>query len=541
MAALFAVPAETLYNGITLPAAWPPRDQILTSEPPETPPYLISPPEVVPIDVGRQLFVDYFLIEETTLHRKFHRAQYFPGNPVLRPDRPWEATGPRRRQAMAFSDGVWYDPREHLFKAWYVAGPATLYATSNDGIHWEKPALDVEPGTNIVHKGRRDSSTVWLDLDEKNPQRRYKFVYSNLQGKPVSLCFSADGIHWGREMTHSLPAGDRTTVFWNPFRKMWVVSLRAESDGEKRDSQGYKIPGNWMRMRRYFEAPDLVAAMGWKEGEPVAWAAADRLDASRVDLGAHPELYNLDAVAYESVLLGLFSIWRGQPDREERDKPNEIVVGFSRDGFHWDRPYRQAFIPVSEQADAWNDSNVQSVGGVCLVVGDRLYFYCSGRAGAPYGSGDNTTGLATLRRDGFVSMEAGDAGGSLTTRPVRFSGKYLFVNVNSQDGELRVEALDAKNRVIAPFSRDNCLPIRVNNTLQQVRWKGGHDLSALAGTPVRFRFYLRAGGIYSFWVSPDSSGASYGYVGAGGPGFTGARDTVGSEIYRHCCASRELN
>ena len=34
--------------------------------------------------------------------------------------------------------------------------------------------------------------------------------------------------------------------------------------------------------------------------------------------------------------------------------------------------------------------------------------------------------------------------------------------------------------------------------------------------------------LYSFWVSPDKSGASYGYVGGGGPGFTGAIDTVGN-------------
>jgi hypothetical protein len=442
---------------------------------------------------------------------------------------------------MAFSDGIWYDPREHIFKAWYVSGPATLYATSKDGVHWDKPALDVEPETNIVHKARRDSSTVWLDLEEKDPQRRYKFAYSNLQGKPVSLYFSGDGVHWGGEVTHSLPAGDRTTVFWNPFRRVWVVSLRAESEGEKRNAQGYKVPGNWMRIRKYYEAPDLVAALGWKEGQPVPWVGADRLDASRVDLGAHPELYNLDAVAYESVLLGLFSMWRGQPNREVRDKPNEVVVGFSRDGFHWERPYRQPLIPVSERDEDWNHSNVQSVGGVCLVVGDRLYFYCSGRGGAPYGKGDNTTGLATLRRDGFVSMEAGDAGGSLTTRPVRFRGKYLFVNVNSPDGELRVELLDANSRVIAPFSRENCQPIRVNSTLQQVRWKQRDELSALAGTPVRLRFHLRAGGIYSFWVSPDRSGASYGYVGAGGPGFTGPIDTLGSAIYQHCCATEELN
>ena len=153
--------------------------------------------------------------------RKFHAAQYYRDNPVLKPDKPWEATGARRRQAMAFSDGVWYDPQAHLFKAWYVSGPATLYATSKDGVHWEKPPLDVEPGTNIVHKARRDSSTVWMDLEEKDPRRRYKFVYSNGQGKPVSLYYSADGIHWGSEIARSLPAGDRTTAFW----KAWT-SLR---------------------------------------------------------------------------------------------------------------------------------------------------------------------------------------------------------------------------------------------------------------------------------------------------------------------------
>jgi hypothetical protein len=44
---------------------------------------------------------------------------------------------------------------------------------------------------------------------------------------------------------------------------------------------------------------------------------------------------------------------------------------------------------------------------------------------------------------------------------------------------------------------------------------------------VRFRFHLSNGSLYSFWVSPDDSGASHGYIGAGGPGFTGPTDTAG--------------
>jgi hypothetical protein len=36
-------------------------------------------------------------------------------------------------------------------------------------------------------------------------------------------------------------------------------------------------------------------------------------------------------VAYEGLLPGQFSIWRGQP--KDCPKPNEACAGFSRDGF----------------------------------------------------------------------------------------------------------------------------------------------------------------------------------------------------------------
>src|SRR5438128_7053269 len=108
----------TLYNGIRLPSPWPPRAKALSLEPMKLP-YLQSPPGVIPIDVGRQLFVDDFLIENTTLRRTFHTAEYHSANPILRPDRPWEQSG-RDSSAMVFSDGVWYDPRDKLFKIWYM-------------------------------------------------------------------------------------------------------------------------------------------------------------------------------------------------------------------------------------------------------------------------------------------------------------------------------------------------------------------------------------------------------------------------------------
>jgi hypothetical protein len=516
-----------LYNGIRLPAAWPPRTVRPSNDPAPTPPYLLQPPAVIPIDVGRQLFVDDFLVETTDLRRAFHRAEYYPANPVLKPDKPWEFSD-GVGHAMVFSDGVFYDPADKLFKIWYVGVGATLFATSPDGVRWTKPALDVKPGTNIVHIGRRDSSTVWLDLDEKDPARRFKFLYSSGHGHPLVLHYSADGIHWGVPAARSIDWSDRTTMFFNPFRKVWVLSLR-DHDWTPENSPRPEFSG---RLRRYWEAADLETAVKFKEGEPPWWTMADRLDARRVDLNVQPQLYNLDAAAYESLFVGLFSIWRGQPTDSE--KPNEVTVGFSRDGFHWDRTNREAFIPVSGRFGDWNYANVQSAGGVCLVVGDRLYFYVSGRAGARgiRTSGETATGLATLRRDGFVSM---DGSGELLTRPVRFHGRRLFVNVDSRAGELRAEMADESGRAIPPFTLANCLPVRADNTLAEVRWRGVGDLAALAGRAVRVRFRQRHSQLYAFWVSPDSSGASYGYAAAGGPGITASRDTVGDAAYRLCC------
>jgi hypothetical protein len=91
--------------------------------------------------------------------------------------------------------------------------------------------------------------------------------------------------------------------------------------------------------------------------------------------------------------------------------------------------------------------------------------------------------------------------------------------------------LDRDGKPILPFARDNCEPVETDGTLVAVRWKGADDLSSVSGQPVRFRFHLRNGAIYAFWVSGDSSGASRGYVAAGGPGFTGPTDTLGRASY----------
>ncbi len=533
-------PAETLSNGIEMPRVWPPQLSVLPDALP-TPPYLVSPPAVIPIDVGRQLFIDDFLIQETTLARRFHRPVYHPANPVLAPDRAWEQ-GDGAPMAMPYSGGVWFDPADRKFKAWYMAGYTRhlCYAESRDGVVWDKPALDVVKGTNIVlPNGATESNTLWPDPLEKDPKRRYKF-FNQRGGAIGNLVYRAspDGIHgWTGELWQSGRCGDRTTVFYNPFRARWVINVR----------ESYP-PGQRGRARRYWEVDDIndPAAVAWPAQNKVPlWVTADRgLDAPNTEVGFAPQLYHLDCIAYESVMLGLFTILRGyfHADGSEgrlvypgRPKHNDVCVGFSRDGFHWQRPDHRPFLPLSNHKGDWNWGNIQSVGGGVHVVGDYLYIYCSGRAGEAHGKGnklrfdaDGSMGLAVLRRDGFASMEAGAAEGRLTTRSLRFGGKHLFVNADASAGELRVEVVDAAGRVVAPFTKENCIPLRSNATLQRVAWKGAADLAKIAGTEVRFRFWLTKGSLFAFWVSPEASGASHGHVGAGGPGFTSLRDTVGA-------------
>ena len=524
---------HVLYNGITLSAEWPPRYTVsLETESEVMPvPYLVNPPEIIPIDVGRQLFVDDFLIENTTLQRTYHLAEYYAGNPVVEPDRPWEVDtsygGYPAPTAMVFSDGVWWDPRDGLFKMWYMGGyqRSTCYAVSQDGIHWDKPELDVVTGTNIVHldPGQgRGSTTIWLDSAERDPARRYVMFkqHGEDDGEAfrMNVYFSPEGIHWGLPVSSPPYSGDRSTAFYNPFREVWVFSIKQNLFG---------------RRRKYAEASSLQhIASAWKHGDELkVWVGADHLDVPHPEMPDKKtrELYNLDANAYESLILGLFVVYPGKPSH--RPKLNQVYLGFSRDGFHWHRPDRRPFLPVSDRQGDWNYGNVQSAGGACLVVGDQLYFYCSGRAGHPGSnvSGSSSTGLAFLRRDGFASMDAGASEGSLTTRPVRFSGNHLFVNVAAAGGELRAEILDADGRTLEPYTKDNCVPVQTDTTRTEVRWKQVDHLAALNGRPIRFRFHLRDAQLYAFWVSPDPSGASQGYVAAGGPGIPGPRDTVGCE------------
>ena len=518
---------EKLYNGIELPDVWPPRFRDPASDEPMPVPYLSKPPKVLPIDVGRQLFVDDFLIESTDLKRVFHQAEKYEGNPVFKPETETEKK--LNKVVYLGQGGVFYDPAESLFKMFYTAGwrgPLAM-ATSPDLKTWTRPELGLH-GENVLlpegaawgdgaGKTAGTDNALWYDIHATDPKERIKYLTcwshvpkdQQVPGLTHSLQVS-DGITWSKPVPCSTPAADYGSIFYNPFRGKWVQSIKQDSP------RG--------RSRSYVESDRFLDGADWSKA--VCWTNADRLDLPEPEETypgppAAPQLYSLAAVAYESLMIGMHQIHRG-PDNRICDeggfsKLTDLELGFSRDGFHWDRPDRRGFIRGERKEGAWDRAYLHTTTGVFVVLDDRLVFpYCaySGDAGGGKGDiyGGASIGLASLRRDGFASMEGT---GKLTTRPVRFSGRHLFVNAVSR---LRVEVLDEAGKVLATSET-----MAVDSTKQKIELP---DLAGLAGKPVRFRFHLEEGSLYAFWVSQDPGGASGGYLGAGGPGYVGLKDTV---------------
>lgn len=524
----------SLGNGITLPAQWPPRYAIPTS-PEEMPvPYLVKKPKVIPVNIGRQLFVDSFLIAETNLKQVYHTPRFYENNPVLEPDKEWEKTVQGALYAAPFSDGIWYDDAEKKYKMWYLAGAGmmhkednqtfyTCYAESKDGKKWEKVNQDIVPGTNIVDTCNRDASTVWLDRFEKDSSKRWKFF--NIERRSTDrrwqfvLKYSSDGIHWSKGVAQSGDLYDRSTAFYNPFTKKWALSLRGSTPVSTRS-----------RFYIEHENPEMLVSLAHRVRQDADdkfvtfWFSPDNKELRHEKYPeVAPGIYNFDVMAYESVMLGFYSAWAGPENdicaRDGIQKRNVISLGYSRDGFHFTRPTHLPFMNVNETEGAWNWGNMQSINGVPLIVGDSLYFYSSGRRLSKVMWDSHTsTGLATLRRDGFVSMQAPRKEGYLLTEKLSFDGKYLFVNADVGKGKLLVEVLDAEGNPIDGFTKKECVAMsKANSTKQLIIWKGKQDLSSLNGENIRLKFHLSDGDLYSFWISPWKTGESRGYTAGGGP------------------------
>ena len=557
---------RTLYNGIRLPKEWPPQIDA-TSRKPIKAPYLEEEniPKAIPIDLGRQLFVDDFLIESTNgVVRKFGKPVKYAGNPVMWAqtkaeraldtklgDKPypkddkghdWDPLYKRAPGCCMSGGGVWWDPTRRRFRMWYMSGwgGRISLAESKDGLDWERPPVGRDGDNIVLPDQKADTFSVYPGYDTDAPYANWRICISP-GGNPTRSAeyVSPDGINW-RFLRKTGLHGDCTTLFYNPFIGKWVWSLRANGQGCSRlyhAHPDFDKGGDWI-------FPEKGAGgKATNTADCAIWLSCDSADLPRTIDGTRypsPFMYNVDAVPYESIMVGLFKILCGHGNGDSAKagmpKTTSIHFGYSRDGFHFMRPDRTPAIDGSGWGSgAWDSGYLGNISSGFTIKDERIWiFYVGARGDATQNDPPRcmnangmhcnfSVGLATLRRDGFAGMVA-DGLGSIATRPVKFSGAHLFVNADARFGDLTAEVLDEDGKPYAGYSAADCAGLsREDATKKAIVWSGG-DLSRFAGRPVRFRFNLHTTTLFSFWVSRKPTGESNGYLAAGGPDYKGLRD-----------------
>ena len=456
-----------------------------------------SPTATADLRGSWQLFIDDHLIAaKNDVVRKYHAFVKHAGNPVLKADQPWEHNVVNCDAVLPGEDGNGY-------RMWYYCWSQrkdpershSLYATSADGIHWNKPALGLLPwkvngstATNLIGAG---DSLMHTPFDPE-PSRRYKAVrYEGERVPKYFLYASPDGLKWQRLSDQAMfEAGDTSHVMWDPFVRryrgyaklnVWVNGLRRRGIGFSEETR--------------FEAwPALKLVM-----------APDDHDDRWVPPGSiqRTHFYRCSVFPYQNMYLGLLSIYRAEDDEGYFHGPIYIELVSSRDGIHWrredgDRP------PMLELGPKGSfDHGMLDVGSSLLRVGDELRVFYTGYDGLhDYLPFHSAVGLATLRPDGFASIDGDDNPGTLVTKPLLGLKGKLRLNCEASHGLVQVEVLDANDRVLPGYRRRDFNEPRGDGIDQVVSWEDHAELPATSG-PLKLRFWLKNASLYSFHAGDD--------------------------------------
>ena len=104
-------------------------------------------------------------------------------------------------------------------------------------------------------------------------------------------------------------------------------------------------------------------------------------------------------------------------------------------------------------------------------------------------------GLATLRRDGFLSVETGDEEGFLLTQPLVVAGNELHLNAECRGG-LRVEVTDD-----AGVPLEGCVAALGAGNYLDATLNFARPLADLQERQVRLRIALQRANLYSYWFA----------------------------------------
>ncbi len=447
------------------------------------------------VDIGseKQLFIDDALIAEAENVTLTMNPPRKTGERCIVADKPWES-----HRVCAYNTVI----EDGVYKMWYDAiaqdGSRWLcYATSTDGVHWEKPDLglvefDGSKANNIVFPPERrnhEPGCVFIDTNPDCPAaQRYKMVcsYDGPAGHATYVFSSPDGVRWE-------PLGEKPA-----FRSSDTGNV---AFFDERIGRYVGYVRMWAPKRKVgrCEFDDMT---DW--GKEKLVYGYDKLDPPDLDL------YTNAALKYpyaRDVYLIFPSAYFHYPDppkgKYRNDGPLDVRLAVSRDGIHWSCPDRRPFVPLGVSG-SFDDSAIYMTTG--LIRKDaELWMYYGGydfTHGAYDVAKDKAKGVISrvvLRLDGFVSADAAYSGGTLTTVPIRFTGRRLKLNVQtSVAGSVKLELLGKKRKRIPGYTLGKSDAIKGNFIDKTVSWNGNEDVSALAGEPVQIRFVMRDAKLFAF-------------------------------------------
>lgn len=449
-----------------------------------------------------QLFVDdYVLNEKINIKRVYHPFTKYAGNPLLIADRPWEGrTSYVYGTVLPEEEGKGY---RMWYQGWTGKEYTNLFATSRDGLTWTKPQLgivDFNGSTlnNIFLRRTKEDHlpqiiyTPW----EKDPNRRYKLInYDYGRTKPNHLvsgfwgAYSADGIHWTDANRNPVlkDPGDVGNFVWDAHAKKYIgyPKVFAPVRGFNRRCVGFTATTDFER---------------WPSAQLIL--VPDKIDDYWTSGGnQRTEFYGLTAFPYQSTYIGF--LWIFHITDGKNDGPIFCELVSSRDGINWTRQEaingkRLPVLSIGEKG-AWDGGMVFTTNHP-LVEGNTIKMWYGGSSATHSGREDSSRsgiGMATLRKDGFASLDAGAKEGVVTTKKLKNVHGIFHVNTNATKGWLKVEILDADGKVLPGFGRKDCDPIKADNTDIQVTWQQNKEIPVSKGG-VYIRFILKNASLYSF-------------------------------------------
>jgi hypothetical protein len=318
--------------------------------------------------------------------------------------------------------------------------------------------------------------------------RRYKLVWWN---RGMWLAHSADGIHWKASKDVPVLKGinDILCITRDPLRQRYLAIFGLPS--KKEDGYKGKTPNAREGYRRCVGQSVSRDCLHWSSPRRIF-----KPDSS--DQGI-TEFYSVGGVlARGDLLIGLLKVLRDDLPADPHGKAAGIgytVLVWSRDGETWQRD-RQPFFDRNHEPGTWDHAMAWM--DCQLPVGDKVYIYYGG-----YASGHKVEplqqrqiGLVRMRRDRYVSRRAGKRGGTLRTRPLVLDCNALRLNVDADQGKVRVQVVGQDGKPVSGMSYADCPPITGDHLAAPVRWK--QPLAAMRGKPVRLEFSLRNAHLFAF-------------------------------------------